>query len=176
MNPLVFTGYALQQHDMHNEVDVCFELKGSEIDCPEPDYFDFVFTSPPYYKVEKYYGKQQSHELYKQFDVWLEKFLFAMAQNAWQSLVYGGYMLINISDCYANHEYNRICTPLIDFALSQLDDCELLGVMGYEIAKRQKGEHGGGDINGEPILVFRKGGGLPLSQILPEKKQPDLFD
>ena len=67
VNPLVFTGYALQQQAFSTKTKLSFEYKGSEIDCPEKGYFDFIFTSPPYYKIEKYQGDMQSHAKFKKF-------------------------------------------------------------------------------------------------------------
>lgn len=152
VNPMVFTGYALQQQSLPTKTSLSFEYRGSETDCPEKDYFDFIFTSPPYYKVEKYQGDLQSHK-HKKFDGWMSQFLFKMVTFAWESLQDGGVMAINISDCYANHTYNRICQPLIDYCLSNLENCSIQGVIGYEIASRKKN-----GVNAEPILFFSKGG------------------
>ena len=60
-------------------------------------------------------------------------------------------MAINISDCYADHTQNFICMPAIEFARNLLPDCEFLGVIGYEIAKRKKDGP-----NAEPIIMLRK--------------------
>ena len=153
VNPLVFTGYALQQQAFHTKTKLSFEYKGSEINCPEKGYFDFIFTSPPYYKLEKYQGDMQSHAKFKKFDDWLTGFLYPMVTFAWDSLQEGGVLALNISDCYANHTYNRICLPLIDYCLSNLKGCRMQGVIGYEIASRKKT-----GINSEPLLFFSKHG------------------
>jgi len=170
VNPMVFSGYALQQQELNSSVVSSFEYKGSEVDCPKENAFDFVFTSPPYYKIEKYQGDLQSHALYKKFDAWMESFLYPMITNAWQALTDGGYLLLNVSDCYANHTYNKICMPLINYALAELPNCHLNGIMGYEITSRQKG-----GVNAEPILVFSNKD-TPLDQLLPEEPQMDLLD
>ena len=41
--------------------------------------------------------------------------------------------------------------PVIEFARNLLPDCEVLGVIGYEIAKRKKDGP-----NAEPIIMLRK--------------------
>jgi hypothetical protein len=38
------------------------------------EHFDVVFFSPPYYKLEKYKGGDQSIEMYKTYEEWLEKY------------------------------------------------------------------------------------------------------
>lgn len=170
VNPIVFSGYALQQQTYQSNTKCYFEYKGSEIDCPKENYFDFVFTSPPYFKVEKYQGDLQSHKKYKKFDEWLEGFLYPMLNNAWLSLSENGVMAINISDCYANHTYNRICMPMIEYCLTELPMCNLSGVIGYEITSRKKG-----GVNAEPIIIFSKNKQLDLKKLLPKDIQMELF-
>jgi len=169
VNPMVFSGYSLQQKNYASGVQTAFEYKGSEVDCPKEGYFDLVFTSPPYWKVEKYQGSKQSYLLYKKFDSWMQSFLLPMMTNAWLSLQDGGTMIMNISDCYANHTYNKICEPLIDYAISNLPDCYLMGIIGYEISKRKKN-----GVNAEPMIVFRKGNSASFAELLPESKQTEL--
>lgn len=170
VNPLVFGGYATQQHMYQTDCSVSFEYRGSEMDAPASNYFDLVFTSPPYYKIEKYHGDKQSFRLYKKCDEWLSGFLFPMMQNSWECIEGGGFVLINISDCYVNHTYNKLCMPLINYALNELDDCHLLGVIGYQITARNKS-----GVNAEPVIIFRKGSGKSLMDILPDDKQGELF-
>jgi hypothetical protein len=81
----------------------------------------------------------------------MDKFLFPMLVKSWKSLKTGGIMALNISDCYADHTKNMICMPAIEFAKNLLPDCEVMGVIGYEIAKRKKDGP-----NAEPIIMLRK--------------------
>lgn len=47
------------------------------------DSFDTVFTSPPYFNIEKYCQEEtQSFKRYRKFDNWLENFLFKAIDNA----------------------------------------------------------------------------------------------
>ncbi len=169
VNPMVFAGYALQQKNYESNLQVAFEYKGSEIDCPQEGYFDLVFTSPPYWKVEKYQGANQSYLMYKKFNCWMKSFLLPMVKNSWMSLQHGGTMMLNISDCYANHTYNKICIPLIDYAVNNLPNCYLSGIIGYEISSRKKS-----GVNAEPVIVFRKGNSSSLTELLPESRQAEL--
>lgn len=65
--------------------------------------FDLVFTSCPYFSLEKYaYGSPHEHlqswKRYPSFTEWFEKFLCASINNALESLKPGGYFVLNLSD------------------------------------------------------------------------------
>lgn len=170
VNPMVFSSYSLQQRAYESATETFFEYKGSEVCCPQDNFFDLVFTSPPYFKIEKYQGDLQSHKKFKKFEDWLDGFLFPMLGHSWLSLQQGGFMAINISDCYANHTYNRICMPMIEHCLKELPECNLVGVIGYEMTSRKKE-----GANAEPIVIFRKRKSLNFKDISLEDKQMDLF-
>ena len=152
VNPLVFSGYALQQHEFGGNVD--FELKGAEVDAPIYNYFDMVFTSPPYYKIEKYQGDEQSYKKYKTFDQWVGSFLLPMLEHALASLKPNGVLAINISDVYVDHRNNDLTTPVIDFITA---NCTEVTYIGYRLNKRpnsNSAKHNG--IFAEPIIIGRK--------------------
>jgi hypothetical protein len=98
--------------------------------------FDTVFTSPPYFNVERY-----SWVKYKDITDWNEKFLQKTLKNLWCSVKAGGYLLVNISDVYTNSKWStergwlEICNPMNDF-LSTFHDSEYQGCIGMEMAKR----------------------------------------
>ena len=104
--------------------------------------FDTVFTSPPYFNVERYsYDDTQSWVKYKDITDWNEKFLQKTLKNLWCSVKSGGYLLVNISDVYTNSKWSsergwlEICNPMNDF-LSTFSDSEYQGCIGMEMAKR----------------------------------------
>ena len=89
------------------------------IDYPQ-NYFDICFTSPPYFKAEKYSDdEKQSWKNYNSQKNWLEGFLFTTLEKAWNSLREGGYLVINISDIYDTTFSDRrrfnICDPMTNF-------------------------------------------------------------
>lgn len=157
VNPNVFPGYAeqIRRYDIFAKVSV--EMVPAENKGLEGAGFDLVFTSPPYYKIEKYAGEHQSHRLYKGFDEWINGFLFPMANRSWESLRDGGRMLINVADCYADHQINFICQPFVDWCVDNLPDCEYAGAIGYEIAQRVGRRMSDSSTPAEPILIFSKG-------------------
>jgi hypothetical protein len=112
------------------------------------DMFDTVFTSPPYFGVERYsYDDTQSWVRYKTIDEWNEKFLQKTLKKLWVSIKNGGYLLVNISDVYASSgakqkrlnshgkKWLEICNPMNDF-LSTFHDSEYQGCIGMEMAQR----------------------------------------
>lgn len=106
---------------------------------PYTDYFDLVFTSPPYFNVERYSNDDnQSWVRYKQINEWNELFLHKVLHNLWPAVRSGGIVMINISDVYNNKSkeggWHKICDPMNDY-LKSLGG-EYLGCIGMEMAKR----------------------------------------
>jgi len=163
VNPLLFPMYNMQRDFYSRQrqpsildkvTEVNFEMRGAEIDCPKKDYFDLVFTSPPYFCTEHYQGDDSSWNKYDEFDAWLHEFLFKMLANAFDSLVDGGLMIINISDCKTK-EVHKICMPSIEYCQNELH-AKVLGVIGYELAPRVGANIEVKDTSAEPMLVFCK--------------------
>lgn len=106
-----------------------------------PDYFDIVFTSPPYFNVERYsYDDTQSWVRYKNIDAWNELFLHKVINNLWSSIRKGGYLAVNIADVYAASKgdgkgYQEITNPMNDF-IGTMPGAEYQGCLGMEMAKR----------------------------------------
>ncbi len=148
VNPLVLAGYASMQYMYGGNVS--FEYEQSELSAPDGTY-DLVFTSPPYWKVEKYQGDLSSFKKYPKFEDWLENFLFAMLDNCLSVLRPNGHMVINVSDVYASHTYNRIVQPVLEY----LKDKNPY-VIGYRMAKRVNSKSLANGIFCEPMIVVKK--------------------
>jgi hypothetical protein len=134
-----------QFYDKHRTM---FEVpkKSLFIESPAEDFeykenmYDTVFTSPPYFSVERYsYDDTQSWVRYKDIDTWNTQFLQKTLEKIWPSIKSGGYLLVNIADVFARTGGQRnmveICNPMNDF-LSTLSDSEYQGCIGMEMAKR----------------------------------------
>lgn len=118
--------------------------------------FDLVFTSPPYFRVERYTNdNNQSWVRYKTMEDWLEKFLYASLQKSWKALKSGGYMIINISDVYMNHKINYICDPMNNFIQRFLKG-EYKGCVGYPMSTRINSKSDGKINFCEPIWIWQK--------------------
>jgi 16S rRNA G966 N2-methylase RsmD len=124
------------------------EKKADFIEAPAEDadlsmykeHFDIVFSSPPYFNVERYsYDDTQSWVRYKNIDDWNKLFLHKAISNVWPTIKKGGYLAINIADVYASSQgdgkgYKEICNPMNDFIATL--GAEYEGCLGMEMAKR----------------------------------------
>lgn len=127
------------------------------------DFFDFYFTSPPYFETEKYNlsGKKQEDQSwfrYGTFEEWKTNFLFKVTHDVWQTIKSDGFMMINIIEPRSrnNIRYN-LCDDMVE-KFSTFDQCNYLGKIGMRMMARpntDKKELRGVFI--EPVWVFRKG-------------------
>jgi len=101
---------------------------------PYTDYFDMVFTSPPYFSVERYsYDDNQSWVRYKNIDNWNKEFLHKTLEKIIPTVKSGGIIAINIADVYTS-SWLEICNPMNDYLTSQ--GLTYLGCIGQAFAKR----------------------------------------
>jgi len=121
--------------------------------------FDLVFTSPPYFQIERYTrDATQSYKEYKKLDGWLEGFLYPALSNSWNHLKVGGKMIINISDVYCYHQIQNICDPMNDH-ISSLSGAKYLGAIGMRMSKRPNTKASKTGIFCEPMWMFEKEAG-----------------
>ena len=117
-----------------------YESPAEDFDYSEyNEYFDIVFTSPPYFSVERYsHDDTQSWVRYKNIDVWNEHFLHKALGKIIPTVKKGGIIAVNIADVYASSkggkDWLEICNPMIDFLTSQ--GLTYKGCIGMEMAKR----------------------------------------
>ena len=141
---------------------------------------DIVFTSPPYFSVERYsYDDTQSWVRYKDIDSWNELFLHKAIDNVWKCLRKGGILMVNISDVNASSKgkkkgWLKICDPMNDY-IKTFEDSEYVECFGMEMAERPNCIGVGnakvtdesnrkeefivekeGDAFGEPVWVWKK--------------------
>ena len=66
---------------------------------PPQDYFDLVFTSPPFFDLEKYSNeKTQSFKKFNKLSVWKKEFLYNSLYKSVNALISEGHLAIYISD------------------------------------------------------------------------------
>ena len=133
---------------------------------------DIVFTSPPYFNVERYsHDDTQSWVRYKNIESWNKNFLQKSIKNVWKTLRKGGLLMVNISDVNASSdgkkEWLKICDPMNDF-IKTLNDSQYVECFGMEMAKRPNSIGVGTAVNdknnnekesetfGEPVWVWKK--------------------
>ena len=86
------------------------------------NHFDTIFTSPPYFNVEKYSDEDtQSYVRYKNIDSWNKNFLHKAIGKMIPTLKKDGILAVNIADVYSSKDkdYFDICNPMNDFIKSQ---------------------------------------------------------
>ena len=105
------------------------------------DYFDLVFTSPPYFNVERYGDDEtQSWIRYQSIQAWNEYFLHKALEKIIPTMKKGGKMAINIADVYTSEkggggkDWKEITQPMCEFLESK--GLTYKGCIGMELAKR----------------------------------------
>jgi len=105
--------------------------------------YDLVFTSPPYFDLESY-TKEATQSIQKHNNVraWTEKFLLPYVEKAWNTLVPGGFMALNIGQT----QENRYVEEMVEYVGTL--GSEYLGVI----------SHANRDLYGraQPTFVWRK--------------------
>lgn len=134
--------------------------KGSEEFNLSREYFDFYFTSPPYFNLEMYCDEEtQSCVKFPTLEEWIDGFVKPTIQNAYYMLKKGRYYAINIADF-------NIGTRRVEFVDTWLGICKEVG---FEFVERiemkletrrgsgTKDESTGADKKkAEGIYVFKK--------------------
>lgn len=65
----------------------------------EKNYYDLVFTSPPFFDLEKYTNEpSQSHIKYNTLEEWVINFMYPLLKKSHRALVKGGHLCLYISD------------------------------------------------------------------------------
>jgi tRNA1(Val) A37 N6-methylase TrmN6 len=156
-NTDLFDGYSkqIEVFDENKEIEMINEPAEEAV--PKLNFKpDLVFTSPPYFIIERYSkDKTQSWQRYKKLDRWLNEFLFPVIENSWKILEENGHLAINISDVYCNHTVNRICDPMNDF-ISKLEKSLKVDNINYRMAKRMNSKSSKSGIFVEPIWIWKK--------------------
>jgi 16S rRNA G966 N2-methylase RsmD len=125
---------------------------------------DFVFTSPPYFDIERCSQENtQSWKRYPKMGQWLQRFLFATLTKCWSILEDGGRIAINIAD----KKGEDICSPMLKHMENLGATYE--GVIGYRMSER--GGQKATVSSCEPIFIWSKGSNPPA----PKWNQDNFF-
>jgi len=121
------------------------------------DKFDLVFTSPPYFDKEKYdQSEEQSYKKYKEFNNWMQNFLFKAIELRTENLKSGGHLVINISDIYTRKKLFQICDGMNDY-IASTGKFKYKGAIGLKMPKRPMSKSSSTiGVYGEPIWVWKK--------------------
>jgi hypothetical protein len=121
------------------------------IDFSQFDEYDMIFTSPPYFNIEKYsMDESQSHVKYKNYNTWLSEFLFKTISNSLSCLKKDGYIAINIADTNTNKF--ALCDAVLDYMKTQ--KVKYLGCVPFRCPNRfNSGSYEGTVV--EPIFIWQ---------------------
>lgn len=105
--------------------------------------FDYMFTSPPYFSVERYaqgslHESEQSWARYPTFESWRDDFYFPTLQKTWESIDNDGYMCINITEPKVKGKVYALCDDMVDH-VKRNADCNFLGMAGLRLMQRPQG-------------------------------------
>lgn len=95
--------------------------------------FDVIFTSPPYFNVERYNSDDpnQCYSKYNTVDLWFEKYLYPTLEKSWEVLKENGFMAINIAD----NQSVCVCDRMNDF-ISTLPKAKYIGTLNMPIQSK----------------------------------------
>jgi hypothetical protein len=115
-------------------------------------YFDLVFFSPPYFKLEMYPGDNQSTICYNNYDIWLKKYWEKTIQLCLHVLEPGGrlcYILSGYGSKNSNNSYNLIddMNKITEKYFKHLDTLPLFNKNVHVTQHRE---------TAEKIILFRK--------------------
>ena len=82
------------------------------------EYFDFVFFSPPYFKLEEYPGQNQSTKLYSNYNEWIEKYWRPTMLLCYETLKKNGLMIYIVSGYNDKKKYIDLENDFKTVALS----------------------------------------------------------
>jgi DNA modification methylase len=140
----------IKKHRPHLLINKDIQLiQGCSEDCDlQRDYYDLMFTSPPYFNTELYIGGIQSHSKYKTYTSWFKDFLIPSFMNAVNSVKKGGHIVINCK----NYNTNAIASDLVKFSntiscLVYIGSLGMIGASNMNNIDKDKAE---------PIMVWQK--------------------
>ena len=158
--------WTLTEHDDYfhfiGSKEVLIYLRASEtMDWPHLDY-DLAFTSPPYYSTERYAEdiaeEEQSWFKYKNFDDWLNDFLFESLRRINKVINPDtGVIAVNIIDANIKNKRYNVCDSMSKYM--ETLDMSLQEVIGMRMKQRPRNEEGGDlehmqDCFVEPIWIY----------------------
>ena len=136
-----------------------------------PESEDTVFTSPPYFGAERYaentsHFTMQSWFRYQTPEIWRDRFLAPVLRKAWDALVPGGFLAINIADVKMMREWQPLCRWTQQI-VGELVGSRFLFALGMRLQGGNYDAHARSALSGEPIWVWSKG--APRCEVPTEK-------
>jgi 16S rRNA G966 N2-methylase RsmD len=145
--------YELQNHiKNYSEGTSEFFCESAEDFLPqlESNSFDMVFTSPPYFNLEKYcIDRSQSYLRYENYEEWKNKFMYQLIIQSGRLLKTKGFLVLNV----ANIKNYPVSNDVGQFCNSRF---HLIGIYHLAMNSRPVQRSNGISYKYEPIFVFQK--------------------
>lgn len=115
------------------------DMKWNTLGIPQ---FDLMFTSPPYFSVERYGAggdkeNNQSWKRYGEYEAWERGFLYPMLTNVYNNTKKGGNIIVNIWNPKVKSKVYPTCDHLVDYMQDELGS-RFTGQLGMRISFRPK--------------------------------------
>ena len=104
------------------------QAKIQDAKLPKNEKFDLVFTSPPYFKIEKYSNEGEVKD--ETEDDLFDNFMIPMITKCYHKLKYNGHMVLVINQLPNEHYIQKMIDYIYD-----IDDMHYMGVISYANAK-----------------------------------------
>jgi len=163
INNIVTFDCPAEDFNIDNNIVLENKITNEEINISKyKDYFDIVFSSPPYFTKEQYSDdeNQSCNKFGDSLDSWINGFLKHVINNMYKITKPGGYFIINIADIKINGKIHDLETVTKEYS----NEC---GFTFVELVKMKMGKTFGTikrDKDGkpidsekyEPVFVFKK--------------------
>jgi len=152
----------LKLKDKYDKIIKTYDLNAKIENIPFEDsvlqdnYYDIMFSSPPYFNRETYsLDNTQSSIRYNSINDWMNGFLLKSINKIYNALKKSGILAINISDLQVGSKRINICNLMNDYIASI--GMEYVGCYGLQITKmlNSKSYYMDG-VFGEPIWIWKK--------------------
>lgn len=126
-NKIKNTDTSISSKVINKKVKIVFKpAESSHVKFKKSQNFDTIFTSPPYFQLEKYSNdKNQSTVRYSELEDWLENFLFASLRKYLPLL--NGVLVLQISDYKKGKNKIEIVDPLMKFMEKEFPEFKYKG-------------------------------------------------
>lgn len=135
---------------------IIYNLPAENVNLQDYENYDLVFTSPPYYNIEKYCEHSRAREMqswyrYTTPEEWLDKFLKPVVLKTRNCLKKEGYIAINIIDIDLGKKKGRM--EIYNYLRDILHENTFIGNMGLRMKKRPGSKVD--EMSSEPIWIWK---------------------
>ena len=146
--------YAVNPNATYDMINTSFE----KYDCKEINYYDVVYTSPPYFNYEDYTGSDsQTYKIYNNEDLWLDNFIKVSIIKSIKALKYGGHLIL-----YFSQEKGKSYMEKFFYWIKTIDELFFMGCIFFSNKNKiNKNKINKINVLPHPIFIFYKSKKVP---------------